>query len=286
MPSSSLRHLWRQFTDRLATLLAVCAVVLVMAPLLAIFAYLVIRGVGSLNWAFLTQIPKPVGEVGGGMGNALVGSMMILTIASAFGIPLGIGGGIYLAEYGRGRFGDLLRFTADVLNGVPSIVIGIVVYGIVVVAQKHFSAFAGGIALGIMMIPTIMRSTEEVLLMVPNSIREAALGLGISRWRSTLSITLRTASSGVITGVMLAFARVAGETAPLLFTAFGNQFWNWKPNQPTAALPLQIFTYAISPFDEWHRQAWAGALVLIVLIVASVTAVRVVAGRGVLRGAH
>ena len=286
MPNKSLHHHWRKLTDRLATGLAGLAIVLVMVPLIAIFGYLVIRGIGSLNWAFLTQTPKPVGEAGGGMGNALVGSMIILAISSLIGIPLGIGGGVYLSEYGRGRFGDLLRFTADVLNGVPSIVIGIVVYGIVVVTQKHFSAFSGGIALGIMMIPTIMRSTEEVLLMVPNSIREAALGLGISRWRSTLSITLRTATAGVITGVMLAFARVAGETAPLLFTAFGNQFWNWKLNQPTAALPLQIFTYAISPFDEWHRQAWAGALVLIIMIVVSVTAVRVVAARGVLKGAQ
>ena len=279
------RHWRRLVSDHMATLAAAVAVILVMAPLLAIFSYLVIRGIGSLNWAFLTQTPKPVGEAGGGMGNAIVGSGIILGIASLIGVPLGIGSGIYLAEYGRDRFGNVLRFTADVLNGVPSIVIGIVVYAVVVVVQKHFSAFAGGVALGIMMVPTITRATEEVLLMVPNSIREAALGLGISRWRSTLSITLRTATSGVITGVMLAFARVAGETAPLLFTAFGNQFWNLKPGQPTAALPLQIFTYAISPFDEWHRQAWAGALVLIVLIVLSVTAVLVIAGRGMLKGA-
>ncbi len=284
MPKGSFRDRRRWLTDHLATALAVLAVVLVMAPLLAIFAYLVIRGIGSLNWAFLTQTPKPVGEAGGGMGNAIVGSGIILGIASLLGVPLGIGAGVYVAEYGQNKFGNLLRFTADVLNGVPSIVIGIVVYGIVVMRQKHFSALAGGVALGIMMIPTITRSTEEVLRMVPNTIREAGLGLGISRWRATLSITLRTATAGVITGVMLAFARVAGETAPLLFTAFGNQFWNLKPNQPTAALPLQIFTYAISPFDEWHRQAWAGALVLIVLIVLSVSAVRFVAGRGVLKG--
>ena len=285
MPRGSLRDRRRWFTDHLATALAALAVVSVMAPLLAIFAYLVIRGIGSLNWAFLTQTPKPVGEAGGGMGNAIVGSGIILGIASLIGVPLGIGSGVYVAEYGQNRFGNLLRFTADVLNGVPSIVIGIVVYGIVVIPQKHFSALAGGVALGIMMIPTITRSTEEVLRMVPNTIREAGLGLGISRWRATLSITLRTATAGVITGVMLAFSRVAGETAPLLFTAFGNQFWNLKPNQPTAALPLQIFNYAISPFDEWHRQAWAGALVLIALIVVSVAAVRYVAGRGILKGA-
>jgi phosphate transport system permease protein len=247
---------------------------------------LIYKGVGSINWAFLTQTPKPVGEAGGGMANAIAGSAYILLIASVMGVPIGIGAGIYLAEYGRNRLGDLIRFTADVLNGVPSIVVGIVAYGIVVLGQGHFSALAGGVALAIMMIPTITRTTEEMLLLVPNAVREAAYGLGVSRWRTTLSITLRTATSGVITGVMLAFARVAGETAPLLFTAFGNQFWNWKMNQPTAALSLQVFTYAISPFDEWHRQAWAGALILIVLIVAAVSAVRIVAARGMLKGAN
>jgi phosphate transport system permease protein len=259
--------------------------VLVIVPLVAIFGYLLMKGIGSINWAFLTQTPKPVGEPGGGMGNAIVGSVVILLIASAFGIPLGIGAGIYLAEFGRNKFGNLVRFTCDVLNGVPSIVVGIAVYGLVVVTQKHFSALAGGVALGIMMIPTVSRSTEEMLLMVPRTIREAAWGLGVPQWRTTLSVTLKTASAGVITGTMLAFARAAGETAPLLFTAFGNQFWNWNVNQPTAALPLQVFVYAISPFDEWHRQAWAGALVLILLIVAAVTAVRIVTSRGMYRGA-
>jgi phosphate transport system permease protein len=276
--------LWRRGKNALATLGAAAAVVLVLVPLIAIFGYLVYKGIGSLNWAFLTQTPKPVGEPGGGMANAIAGSCLILLIASVMGVPIGIGAGIYLAEYGRNRFGDLIRFTADVLNGVPSIVIGIVAYGIVVLAQGHFSALAGGVALGIMMIPTITRATEEMLLLVPQNIREAAYGLGVSRWRTTLSVTLRTASSGVITGVMLAFARVAGETAPLLFTAFGNQYWNWKINQPTAALSLQVFTYAISPFDEWHRQAWAGALILIVLIVLAVSAVRIAASRGMLKG--
>jgi len=208
------------------------------------------------------------------MGNAIVGSAMILGLGSLIGVPLGIGSGIYLSEFGRNRYSQIIRFTADVLNGVPSIVMGIAVYALVVLRQGHFSAFSGGVALGIMMVPTIARTTEEMLLMVPHSVREAALGLGVSQWRTTLSITLRTAMSGVITGVMLAFARVAGETAPLLFTAFGNQFWNLKPGQPTAALPLQIYTYAISPFDDWHRQAWAGALVLIVLIVTAASLVR------------
>jgi phosphate transport system permease protein len=278
--------LWRRGKNAVMTGAAVAAVILVLLPLGAIFAYLVYKGMGALNWAFLTQTPKPVGEAGGGMANAIAGSALILAIASVMGVPIGIGAGIYLAEYGQNSLGNLIRFTADVLNGVPSIVIGIVAYGIVVIGQGHFSALAGGVALAIMMIPTITRATEEMLLLVPNVVREAAYGLGVSRWRTTLSVTLRTATSGVITGVMLAFARVAGETAPLLFTAFGNQFWNWKLNQPTAALSLQIFSYAISPFDEWHRQAWAGALILIVLIVAAVSAVRIAASRGMLKGAN
>jgi phosphate transport system permease protein len=277
--------LLRRLKDHAATIFAVTTVALVLAPLIAIFSYLVIKGIGSINLAFLTQTPKPPGEIGGGMANAIAGSVLILGIASLVGVPLGIGAGIYLAEYGRNRFGNFIRFVSDVLNGVPSIVIGIVAYALVVLRQKHFSALAGGVALAIMMVPTITRTTEEMLLLVPNPLREAAYGLGVPRWRTTLSIVLRTATSGVITGVMLAFARVAGETAPLLFTAFGNQFWNWKVEQPTAALPLQIFTYAISPYDDWHRQAWAGALVLILLIVGAVAAVRVAVRRTTLGGA-
>jgi phosphate transport system permease protein len=276
----------RRTANWLMTMAAGASVLLVLLPLGAIFAYLIYKGIGALNWSFLTQTPKPVGEVGGGMANAIAGSVLILGIASLIGVPMGIGAGIYLAEYGRNRLGNLIRFTADVLNGVPSIIVGIVAYGLVVLRQGHFSALAGGAALALMMIPTITRTTEEMLLLVPLGVREAAYGLGVSRWRTTLSITLRTATSGVITGIMLAFARIAGETAPLLFTAFGNQYWNWNINQPTAALPLQIFTYAISPFDEWHRQAWAGALILIVLIVVSVSAVRLAANRGMLKGAN
>ena len=274
----------RRISDYFATGAAVGAVVLVLAPLLAIFGYLLYKGIGSVNLNFLTKITAPPGETGGGMANAIAGTTYILLIASAFGVPIGIGAGIYLAEYGRNRFGDLVRFTADVLNGVPSIVIGIVGWAILV-AGHGFSAISGGVALAIMMIPTITRATESMLLLVPHVVREAAYGLGVSRWRTTLSITLRTASSGVITGIMLAFARVAGETAPLLFTAFGNTYWNWKINQPTAALSLQIYTYAISPFDDWHRQAWAGALILIVLIVGAVTAVRIASSRGMMKGA-
>jgi phosphate transport system permease protein len=269
----------RRVTDHFMTGVAILTVLLVLAPLAAIFGYLVYRGLGSINWAFLTQTPKPVGEPGGGMANAIVGSMLILGIASVVGVPFGIGAGIYLAEFGRNRFGSAIRFTADVLNGVPSIVIGIVAWAILV--RGHgFSAMAGGLALAIMMVPTITRTTEEMLLLVPQALREAAYGLGVPRWRTTLSITLRTATSGVITGVMLAFARVAGETAPLLFTTLGNTFWNLHYNQPTAALPLQIYQYANSPYDDWHRQAWAGSFVLILLIVSSVAAVRYAVRRG------
>ena len=269
----------RRLTDRVMTCLAILTVVIVLAPLVAIFAYLVYRGIGSLNWAFLTQIPKPVGEVGGGMANAIVGSVLILGIASVIGVPFGVGAGIYLAEFGRNRLGSAIRFTSDVLNGVPSIVMGIVAWAILV-RGLGFSALAGGVALAIMMVPTVARTTEEMLLLVPQALREASYGLGVPRWRTTLSVTLRTATSGVITGIMLAFARVAGETAPLLFTALGNDYWNLKVNQPTAALSLQIYKYALSPYDDWHRQAWAGALVLIVLIVTAVAAVRYVVRRG------
>ena len=269
----------RRLTDHFMTGVAVLTVLLVLAPLVAIFGYLVYRGVGSINWAFLTQTPKPVGEPGGGMANAIVGSLLILGIASIIGVPFGIGAGIYLAEFGRNRFGSVIRFTADVLNGVPSIVIGIVAWAILV-RGRGFSALAGGVALSIMMVPTICRTTEEMLLLVPQALREAAYGLGVPRWRTTLSVTLRTATSGVITGVMLAFARVAGETAPLLFTALGNTYWSLRYDQPTAALPLQIYVYANSPYEDWHRQAWAGSFVLILLIVTAVAAVRYAVRRG------
>ncbi|HEV3151399.1 MAG TPA: phosphate ABC transporter permease PstA [Acidobacteriaceae bacterium] len=266
--------------------LAVLATIAVIVPLIAILLYLLKQGVTSLNWNFFTKIPVPAGESGGGMENAIVGSGVILALASLIGIPLGIGAGIYLAEYGRDRrMGNIVRFTADVLNGVPSIVMGIAIYALIVLPQKHFSAFAGGVVLGVMMVPTVTRTTEEMLRMVPHAIREAALGLGVPAWRSALTITLRTASAGIVTGCMLAFARVAGETAPLLFTAFGNAFQSTSLNEPIAALPLQIFVYAVSPYDEWHRLAWAGALVLIVLIIASVALVRYVVSRGTLKGA-
>jgi phosphate transport system permease protein len=280
-------HTRRRLTNHLASGLAVLSTVMVVAPLVAIFLYLIYKGASSLNLAFFTELPKPVGIKGGGMANSIAGSGVILGLASLMGVPIGIASGIYLAEFGRGKmFANAVRFTADVLNGVPSIVMGISIYALIVLPQKHFSALAGGVALGIMMIPTITRTTEEMLLMVPNSVREAALGLGVPNWRSVLSITLRTASPGIITGCMLAFARVAGETAPLLFTAFGSSFWPGGLGEPIAALPLQIYVYAISPYDDWHRLAWAGSLVLIVLIVVAVALVRWVTSRGILKGAN
>ena len=271
--------------NHLVSGLAVLSTVLVIVPLLAILGYLLYMGASSLNLAFFTHIPAPVGEPGGGMANAMLGSGMILAVASVIGVPVGISAGVYLAEFGRGKFlAAAIRFTADVLNGVPSIVMGIAAW-VVLVKGRGFSAIAGGVALAIMMVPTITRTTEEMLATVPHAIREAALGLGVPKWRTVLSVSLKTASPGIITGCMLAFARVAGETAPLLFTAFGNQFWSFKLTEPIAALPLQIYVYAISPYDEWHRLAWAGSLVLIVMIMVAVTLVRIYASRGVLKGA-
>jgi phosphate transport system permease protein len=279
-----LSRMRRSTMNHLVTGLAVLSTAIVLVPLVAILGYLLYKGASSLNLAFFTHVPAPVGESGGGMANAIVGSGIILGVASAIGIPLGIAAGVYLAEYGRGSLlGGAVRFTADVLNGVPSIVMGIAAYGLIVVHYK-FSALAGGVALAIMMVPTIARTTEEMLATVPHMLREAALGLGIPKWRTIVSVSLRTATPGIITGCMLAFARVAGETAPLLFTALGNNFWNFNVMQPMAALPLQIYTYALSPYDEWHRLAWAGALVLIVLIMVSVTLVRIFANRGMLKG--
>ena len=261
------------------------AALIVTVPLFLILGTVVVRGLGTFNWAFLTQIPKPIGEEGGGMGNAILGSVLLLGFASLIGVPLGIGAGIFLAEYGRNKFGNIVRFTADVLNGVPSVVIGMTAWALVVVPQGHFSLLSGSVALGIMMIPVISRTTEEVLLLVPQSIREAALGLGIPKWRTILSVVLRSASAGIVTSVMLAFARIAGESAPLMFTAFGNEFWSSNPNQPVAALPLQIYKYAIQPYEQAHAQAWTAALVLISMIVLTVVFVRFIVSRGVIRGA-
>jgi phosphate transport system permease protein len=275
----------RKSMNTLVTGISILSTIVVLVPLVAILGYLLYKGASSLNWAFFTKVPVPVGETGGGMANAIIGSGVILALASAMGIPFGIGAGVFLAEYGAGsKLAAGVRFTADVLNGVPSIVMGIAAYSLIVARQHHFSGFAGSVALAIMMVPTVTRTTEEMLATVPSSVREAALGLGIPKWRTILSVSLRTASPGIITGCMLAFARVAGETAPLLFTALGNQYFGVNLNQPMAALPLQIYVYAQSPYDEWHRLAWAGALVLIVMIMVSVTLVRIFANRGALKG--
>jgi phosphate transport system permease protein len=283
--SMRLNNARRTATNYFVNTLSILATIIVILPLVAILFYLIYKGASSLNLAFFTRIPAPVGESGGGMANAIVGSGIILFLASLMGIPIGIAAGVYLAEFGRGKaLATAVRFTADVLNGVPSIVMGISIYSLIVIQQKHYSALAGGVALAVMMVPTITRTTEEMLATVPHAIREAALGLGVPKWRTAVSVSLRTASPGIITGCMLAFARVAGETAPLLFTAFGNQFWSLKLSEPIAALPLQIYVYAISPYDEWHRLAWAGSLVLIVMIMVSVTLVRIFANRGVLKG--
>lgn len=251
-----------------------CAL-LVVVPMALVFFHVVKSGIGAVNWSFFTQLPKPVGEPGGGMANAIVGTLELLALASLLGVPVGVLGGIFLSEYGTLRLNWWIRFTADVLNGVPSIIWGMVVYGLMVLPMKGFSAWAGGTVLGLMMIPLIMRTTEEVLRLVPNSYREAALALGIVQWRTILQIVARTALKGIITGVLLALARVAGETAPLLFTAFGNRFWNHSLSDPIAALPLQIFNYAIAPYEDWHRQAWAGALVLLLLVALVNVTVRV-----------
>jgi phosphate transport system permease protein len=258
------RHGWRKFKSALVSFGTFAAAVLVIAPLGLVFFHLLVNGASSVNWDFFTQLPKPVGAVGGGMVNAIVGSLQLLALGSVIGIPVGVLGGVYLAEYGSARANSILRFIADVLNGVPSITWGVVVYGLVVLRFKGFSAYAGGLALGLIMIPLILRTTEEVILLVPNGYREASLALGIARWKTIVHVVMKTASKGIITGILLALARIGGETAPLLFTAFGNRFWNHDLTQPIAALPLQIFTYAISPYDDWHRQAWAGALVLVI----------------------
>ncbi len=256
-------HIWRKAKSGLASTVAFLSALLVIAPLGLVFFHLLANGASSVNWDFFTKLPTPVGVAGGGMVNAIVGSLKLLALAAAIGIPVGVLGGVYLAEYGSAQVNSLLRFVADVLNGVPSITWGVVVYGLVVLRFKGFSAYAGGLALGLIMIPLIIRTTEEVILLVPNGYREAALALGVSRWKTIVHVVMKTASKGIITGILLALARVGGETAPLLFTAFGNRFWNHNLAEPIAALPLQIFTYAISPYDDWHRQAWAGALVLV-----------------------
>lgn len=259
-------HHWRQFKNVLMQSVTLACAVVVIAPLVLIFYHLVKEGFSSINLAFFTQLPKPVGETGGGLANAIVGTFILLAQAAVFGVPIGVLGGVFLSEYGSSHLNRWIRFAADVLNGVPSITWGMVVWALLVVPMKGFSALAGGVVLGMMMIPLVMRTTEEVLQLVPNGYREAALALGIAKWRTIVQIVMRTALKGIVTGVLLALARVAGETAPLLFTALGNRFWTHKLTEPIAALPLQIYEYAKSPYEDWWRQAWAGALVLLLFV--------------------
>jgi phosphate transport system permease protein len=256
----------RRLIDRAMRGLAAAAATLVMAPLILIIGFLLYQGGAALNAAFFTELPKPVGESGGGMANAIVGSLMLIGLAAALGVPVGMLGGIYLADSRDRRLTRLVRFLADVLNGVPSIVIGIFAYTILVLPMRRFSALAGAVALAVIMLPIVIRTTEEMVRLVPASLREAGLALGIPQWKVLLRVVVPTARAGIVTGVMVAVARIAGETAPLLFTAFGNRFWHQGLDQPIAALPLQIFAYAIAPYEDWHRQAWAGALILIVMV--------------------
>jgi phosphate transport system permease protein len=266
---SNARTMWRKSVNAVMLTLTGVAAFGVVCVLFLILGYLIINGGHSLNLNFFTQLPKPVGETGGGMANAIVGSLKLLLLAALMGLPIGLLAGIYLAEFGGKTFSFVVRYVTDLLNGVPSIVIGIFAYALVVLPVKHFSALAGGVALGIMVIPITVRSTEEFLRGVPNSMREAAMALGASKWKTIATVVLPAASGGILTGMLLALARVAGETAPLLFTAFGNRYWGQGWGQPIASLPVMIYTYAISPYDDWHRQAWAAGLVLLLLVLLS-----------------
>jgi phosphate transport system permease protein len=272
---------WRKFVSNfMLTMTGVCAIVAV-SVLFFILGYLVYHGGTSINWNFFTKLPTPVGETGGGMANAIVGSAKLLLLASLIGVPIGFFGAIYLAEFSGGTIAFIVRYAADLLNGVPSIVIGIFAYSLVVLPFKHFSTFAGGFALGLMMIPVTLRSTEEFLRAVPNALREGAMALGASKWKTIATIIVPAAYRGILTAILLAFARVAGETAPLLFTAFGNRFWSPGWSQPTASLPVMIFTYAIAPYEDWHRQAWAAGLVLLALILVVNIVARGILARGI-----
>jgi len=262
----TLRDLRRRTVSRVMTLFCAGSVILALIPVGLILFFVVKQGIGSLDWNFFSQLPKPVGETGGGMANAIIGSLVVTALGAVFAIPIGIMSGIYIVESGGTRLGSLARFAADTLNGVPSIVIGVFVYAVAVLPFKTFTAFAGGLALGVMMIPIITRTTEELLRLVPMSLREGALALGATRGRAVFTVVLPAALPGILTGVILALARIAGETAPLLFTAFGNRYWSTSLDQPIATLTVQIYTYALSPYEDWHRQAWAGALVLVTLV--------------------
>ncbi|HXO05579.1 MAG TPA: phosphate ABC transporter permease PstA [Candidatus Sulfotelmatobacter sp.] len=277
---SKPRMIWRKSLNFVMLSLTGIAALGVVSILFLILGYLIWNGGKSLSLNFFTQLPKPVGETGGGMANAIVGSLKLLMLAAVMGLPVGLLTGVYLAEFGGKTFSFVIRYTTDLLNGVPSIVIGIFAYSLVVLPVKHFSALAGGVALGMMVIPITVRSTEEFLRAVPGSLREGAMALGASKWKTIVTVVLPAASGGILTGMLLALARVAGETAPLLFTAFGNRFWSPGFQQPTASLPVMIYTYAIAPYDDWHRQAWAAGLVLLGLVLVANLGARLLLNRG------
>lgn len=273
-PAQRRRQYYRKLKSQMMVGVTIAATGIALVPLFLVFGYLLTKGASSVNWNFFTKMPAPVGQAGGGMANAIVGTFEIVIAAALIGVPIGIGGGVYLAENQGQRLSQTIRFAADILMGLPSIVIGIFVYTLVVRPMGTFSTLAGSVALAIIMIPLVTRTTEEMILLVPHELREAALALGVPRWRTTLLVVARTATSGIATGVILAIARVAGETAPLLFTAFGNRFWSTALRQPIASLTVQVYTYAISPFADWQRQAWAGALVLTAIVLALELGVR------------
>ncbi|BAU26157.1 phosphate ABC transporter membrane protein 2 (PhoT family) [Aneurinibacillus soli] len=273
---STARLSRRQAQSKIMVGMTIISMILALTPLFSILGYVLVKGVSALNFDFFTELPAPPGEIGGGMANGIVGTFILLGLASVIGIPVGLMAGIFLSEYGRNRFGKFVSFLTDIMLGVPSIVVGIVVYGLVVLMMGGFSAYAGGMALAFIMIPAVTRTTEEMLKLVPNHMREAGLALGIPQWRVIMKIILPTALRGIITGVMLAIARVAGETAPLLFTAFGNMYWSHSLNQPIASMPVLIFNYAISPYAEWQAQAWAGALTLIMMVILLNVTARVI----------
>jgi phosphate transport system permease protein len=260
------RTMFRKALSSLFVLFCACAVIVALIPLALILFFVVTQGIRAVNVEFFTHLPEPVGEAGGGMSNAIAGTLILTGLAALMAVPIGVVSGIYMSEYAGSRFAGITRFAADTLNGVPSIVIGLFAYGIAVLPFRHFSALAGGFALGVMMIPIIARTTEELLLLVPGTMREGALALGATRARAVFTVVLPAALPGIVTGIVLALAHIAGETAPLLFTAFNNRFFSTELREPIASLTVQVYTYAISPYDDWHRQAWAGALVLVTIV--------------------